>query len=158
MRVIVRKMNEHSEFVWQYEGDIVDHGESWVRLEARMGRDVPTDYVHFRKGDRMTEYFYADRWYNVFRIEDVDDQGLKGWYCNITRPAHFDWSADPVIVQADDLALDVFVSPSGAVRVLDEEEFAALALTDDERAAAGEAVAAIRMLVSRHAAPFDEIA
>ena len=36
----------------------------------------------------------------------------------------------------DDLALDVWVSPDGAVTVLDEDEFDALELSDGDREAA----------------------
>ncbi|MDX2161829.1 MAG: DUF402 domain-containing protein [bacterium] len=156
--VIVQKLDERGAFVWQYEGVIIAHDETSVCLEAQMGRDVPTDYVHFRKGDRMTEYFYTDRWYNIFRIEDVDDGRLKGWYCNITRPARFDLAAVPALIRAEDVALDVFVSPHGTVRVLDEDEFAALNLPTAEQAAAWDAVATIQALVKARTPPFDEIA
>ncbi|OQY20658.1 MAG: hypothetical protein B6I35_10355 [Anaerolineaceae bacterium 4572_32.2] len=43
-------------------------------------------YVALEPSDRWTECFYTDRWYNVFEIHAADDS-LKGWYCNITRPA-----------------------------------------------------------------------
>ena len=49
---------------------------------------------------------------------------IKGWYCNITRPARF----GPGRVTAEDLALDVFVYPDGRTLVLDEEEFADMKL------------------------------
>ena len=64
----------------------------------------------------MTEWFYSDRWYNVFRLEDVDDDRLKGWYCNIGRPARL----GKAVVAYDDLALDVFVTPEGGVTVLQQ--------------------------------------
>src|SRR5450432_1523424 len=44
-------------------------------------------YVVFRFGDRCVEWFYADRWYNILELHDVTDDRLKGWYCNIARPA-----------------------------------------------------------------------
>jgi protein associated with RNAse G/E len=90
----------------------------------------------FKRGDRLVETFYSDRWYNVFAVYDRDDGALKGWYCNVTRPATITDTA----VSSDDLALDVWVSPDGAVTVLDEEEFAALELSDADRAMALDAV------------------
>ncbi len=157
MRVTVYKRDERGMVTLHYQGEITARAETWVVLEARMGRDVPTDYVHFRKGDRMTEYFYSDRWYNIFRIEDIDSQQLKGWYCNITRPAYFSDGDDGAIVTADDLALDVFIAPDGALRVLDEDEFIAIDIPDVERAACLAAVEQVRALSVAKTAPFHEI-
>ncbi|MCA9902374.1 MAG: DUF402 domain-containing protein, partial [Anaerolineae bacterium] len=61
------------------------------------------------------------------------------------------------LVHADDLALDVFVSPRGAVHVLDEDEFAALDLTASERQAAFSAVAALRQAANERSGAFAEI-
>jgi predicted RNA-binding protein associated with RNAse of E/G family len=80
-----------------------------------------------------------------------EDGALRGWYCNIARPAVI---ADDEVAQVD-LALDVWVRPDGTALVLDEDEFAALALTPDEAAAARAAVAEIRDLAGRRAPPFD---
>jgi protein associated with RNAse G/E len=114
---------------------------------------VDVGYVVFRRGDVMTEWFYSDRWYNIFRIEDVEDGRLKGWYCNITRPAHI--TAD--VIAAADLALDVFVTPTGNFYLLDEDEFEALDLSMDERMSVVNAVDSLRRLVGTRAAPFNEI-
>ena len=105
----------------------------------------------FRRGDVMTEWFYDDRWYNVFKVEDDTGERLKGYYCNITRPAEISEST----IAADDLALDVFVSPEGEITLLDEDDFAALPLTDEERQSAREAVEQIRTLLSKRESPFD---
>src|SRR5690606_22356642 len=147
----VHKCNHLGEKVWQYDGEVVERGDTFVCLVAYFGRDdLDAGYVVFRRGDRMTEWFYSDRWYNVFRLEDVDDGRLKGWYCNIGRPARMTGT----VVAYDDLALDVFVSPEGGVTVLDEDEFAALALPPDEVASAWAAVDAIRAAVDARAYPF----
>ena len=75
---------------------------------------------------------------------------MKGWYCNITRPACI--SADEVA--ADDLALDLWVTPDGETQVLDEDEFVALRLAPAEREAAQKALAELQTMVARKAAPF----
>jgi predicted RNA-binding protein associated with RNAse of E/G family len=152
--ITVTKRDHHGAHVWHYTGTVAARGDAWVRLEARFGRrDVVTDYVTFRQGDRMIEWFFADRWYNIFELRDVDDDRLKGWYCNVTRPAEI--SADAVA--ADDLALDVFITPEGAAQVLDEDEFAALELDAGERARALAAVDALLRHVEAREAPFDQI-
>jgi protein associated with RNAse G/E len=86
----------------------------------RQGRDL--GYVRFDKGDVFYEWYYFDRWYNVFQIySEAGD--LKGWYCNITRPARVDGDELTFV----DLALDLWVWPDMQYLVLDEDEFDELA-------------------------------
>ena len=152
--ITVIKRDHNGGFLWQYEGERIDGGATWVCLRARFNRnDSDAGYVVFRRGDVFTEWFYADRWYNIFEMHDVDDGHLKGWYCNVTRPALI----TETTVEADDLALDMFVSPNGAILVLDEDEFAALDLTDQDRQQALAALDAIRQLVETRQAPFEGI-
>lgn len=139
-----------------YTGEVLEQTENRVVLEARFGRErMELGYVTLTTGDRFVEYFYADRWYNVFAIYDAGDGAFKGWYCNITRPAHID-DAD---VYAEDLALDYFVQPAGKEFVLDEDEFAELPLAAEEVAAARAALQDLRALAARREGPFaaDEI-
>jgi protein associated with RNAse G/E len=51
---------------------------------------------------------------------------LKGWYCNITKPAVIEDGH----VSYVDLAVDLWVSANGARKVLDEDELEELALDD----------------------------
>ncbi|MFJ4835675.1 DUF402 domain-containing protein [Streptomyces sp. NPDC088747] len=93
-------------------------------------------FVRFEPGDVFTEYYWRDRWYAVKEVRDAEGV-LKGWYCDITRPATV--SATELVVE--DLDLDLWLSGDGtAVLRLDEDEFAAsgLATTDPVAAAAAE--------------------
>jgi hypothetical protein len=154
--VMVIKRDHEGREVRRYTGTLIARGETWACVEAFFASaDVDAGVMVFRRGDRMTEWFYADRMYNVFRVQAVDDDRLKGWYCNITRPAQITDSDGQTIIAADDLALDVFVSPVGDVLVLDEDEFAALDLPPAEQNAAREAVEQIRRLAADHVPPFD---
>ncbi len=150
----VYKQDHHGRRVWQYSGEVLERGDTWVCLRAVFDRDEANlGFVVFQRGDVFIEWFYADRWYNVFQVHDGDGLRLKGWYCNITRPAAI--SAD--CVAADDLALDVYVLPNGTMLLLDENEFGALDLAADERMAALRAVEAIRLAVARRDPPFDAV-
>ncbi|MFQ3567912.1 MAG: DUF402 domain-containing protein [Aggregatilineales bacterium] len=153
MNAITVVKNDHEgRFVWQYQGELVARGETWVCLSARFNRDyADIGPAAFRRGDRFVEWFYSDRWYNVFQVFSVDDGHLRGWYCNITRPAVIQAS----VVASDDLALDVFVAPDGTVHLLDEDEFAALELAAEERAQALDAVETIRAAVAVGSPPFE---
>lgn len=149
---IIIKRDHRGAFIWQYEGEVIEQGTHFVCIQARFNRDkADISVMVFRRGDVMTEWFYDDRWYNVFKVEDDTGERLKGYYCNITRPAEISEST----IAADDLALDVFVSPEGEITLLDEDDFAALPLTDEERQSAREAVNQIRTLVIKRESPFD---
>lgn len=147
--------NDHTgEEVWRYEGVVVERTPSRVVLEARFNRDdMELDYMTFRRNDRFRETFYADRWYNIFEIHDVDDDRLKGWYCNFSRPAVIENGR----VSADDLALDLFVYPDGRVLVLDEDEFEDLTLSDPVRAAVLAALEELQARVEAKQPPFEQI-
>jgi hypothetical protein len=91
-------------------------------------------FVRFEPGDVFTEYYWRNRWYAVKEVRDATG-ALKGWYCDITRPATL--SGTELIVE--DLDLDLWRSADGTdVLRLDEDEFAesGLARTDPEAAAA----------------------
>jgi protein associated with RNAse G/E len=127
-RIKVQKKNPAGEVLYEYEGDELRRDKTSIVLEALFTRDdMPFQDVTFKKGDRFVEYYYSDRWYNIFAIYDRDDGALKGWYCNIGKPAVI----EDGIVSYVDLALDLWVSANGTQSVLDEGEFEALALGDD---------------------------
>nr|BFD85692.1 DUF402 domain-containing protein [Streptomyces sp. Xyl84] len=101
-------------------------------------------FVRFEPGDVFTEYYWRDRWYAVKEVRDGGGR-LKGWYCDITRPAVLT-GTDLVV---EDLDLDLWRSADGTdVRRLDEDEFAASGLAQRDPAAAGAAVAALGELES----------
>ncbi|MDE2776297.1 MAG: DUF402 domain-containing protein [Chloroflexota bacterium] len=148
------KLDALGEFELSYEGMLRESTDSYVCIDAVFALpDRDLGYIKLRRGDRFREWFYRDRWYNIFRVEDVESQALKGWYCNITR--------SPIIgmrrVAAEDLCLDVFVYPDGRTLLLDEDDFADLSLAAHEVEKARQAVDAIRGLVDERLPPFDEI-
>jgi len=128
--ITVYKLDENGRPVWQYPAQVLERQANYIRLEAFFNRDDLTlDYTTFKRGDRFVETFYTERWYNVFAVYDRDDEVLKGWYCNVCRPARVEETA----VYCEDLALDVWVGADGQTLVLDEDEFAELDLADEER-------------------------
>lgn len=140
--ITVIKRDVEGRETWRYSGEILERGENFVRLEARFNRaqDYPFEDTVFRVGDRFVETFYTDRWYNIFEIHDRDDDRIKGWYCNIGRPAM--WAAADVISYVD-LALDLWVSAAGwkvpeaqrsGMKFLDWDEYARLRLDAVTRA------------------------
>jgi len=133
MKFKVQKKNPKSEVTYQYEGVLLERDENSITLEALFDRqDIPFMDTVLKKGDRFVEHYYTDRWYNIFAVYDRDDGMLKGWYCNVGKPAVI----EDGILSYVDLALDLWVSPDGKQTVLDEDEFKALELDEELKAGA----------------------
>lgn len=123
----ILKKNLVEEVTWQYEGVELSRDENSITIEALFNRDdMPFQDVVLKRNDRFVETFYTDKWYNVFEVYDRDDGKLKGWYCNITKPAVIEDGS----VSFVDLTLDLWVSADGKQTVLDEDELEELNLDD----------------------------
>jgi hypothetical protein len=122
----------------RYPAELLDDDGTRVTVRAPWAGDSVRDFgfVRFEPGDIFTEYYWRDRWYAVKEVRDAEG-ALKGWYCDITRPATV--SGGELIVE--DLDLDLWRSADGrTVLRLDEDEFAAsgLSATDPVAATAAE--------------------
>jgi uncharacterized protein len=133
MKMKVQKKNLSGQVTVEYEGDVLQRRENYVTLEALFTREAtPVVDVIFKKDDRFVEYFYADRWYNIFTVHDRENGNIKGWYCNVSKPAEIETD----VVSYVDLALDLWVAADGKQTVLDEDEFEELDLSKELSAAA----------------------
>jgi hypothetical protein len=150
MKVKVQKKNPAGQVTYEYEGKLLDRGRTSITLEAWFDRaDMPFMDVVFKTGDRFVETYYTDRWYNIFVIQDRDDQKIKGWYCNIGMPAQIEDS----VISYVDLALDLWVSADGVQTVLDEDEFEQLQLGEELRVQARRGLEELRQLFLNHKPP-----
>ena len=142
--ITIIKRNVHGEETFRYTGVILQREPGMVVLEACFNRaDLPFMGTVLRFGDRFVETYYTDRWYNIFEIHDLDDDRIKGWYCNVSRPAVLEEDDRLSYV---DLALDLWVAPDGSQTVLDEDEFVLLELDVKTRRQAGAALEELRRL------------
>jgi hypothetical protein len=150
-QVTVRKLDHTGQEVISYPGEVLERRDDAIVLRTSWDRD-PMDlgFVILEPDDAWIETFYADRWYNVFEIRDGDGR-LKGWYCNVARPARI--TEDEVA--AEDLVLDLWVAPDGEMTVLDEDEFAALSLPPETWRRAREALGELKARAEAGAPPFD---
>src|SRR5712692_6767860 len=72
------------------------------------------------RGTRTIEYYWLDRWYNVFRFLE-DDGRTRLYYCNVNTPPTLENNTLNYI----DLDIDILVQPDFSYQVLDVEEFEA---------------------------------
>lgn len=137
---------------------LVKAGRTKIRYPARLVRDDGTritvrapwaapdardfGFVRFEPGDVFTEHYWRDRWYAIKEVYAADGT-LKGWYCDVTRPA----VRTGAVLTVEDLDLDLWCSADGGtVLRLDEDEFAASALPTTDPPAAAAAVRALEEL------------
>ncbi len=127
-RMKIIKKNHKDEVAWEYEGKLIRREENYAIVEALFNRDdLPFQEIVLKRNDRFVETFYTDKWFNIFEIYDRDDGKIKGWYCNITKPAEISENE----IAYSDLILDLWVNAEGKQVVLDEDELNELNVDDD---------------------------
>jgi protein associated with RNAse G/E len=149
--ITVSKLNSLGETKIQYQGEIVEHLANGLVIQAYW--KYPTKdlgYTRFEPGDRFIEYYYTNRWFNIFDISTTDGK-RKGWYCNVAEPALIH---DDHIEQVD-LLLDVWLDPGGGLLLLDEDEFEAdTTLTNKQRRGARQGLHELLQMIAVQAEPF----
>jgi predicted RNA-binding protein associated with RNAse of E/G family len=149
--VTVIKRNHLGDELWRYTGLLIDRAGNTICLEAPFnGKKVAVMGTTIKRGDLFFETYYTDRWYNVYEIHDREDGGLKGWYCNIGKPAVMEGED---LLSYVDLALDLWVAPDGKQTVLDEDEFLELDLDPGTRAQALDGMKELQMLFQKKGKP-----
>jgi hypothetical protein len=153
--VEVVKENHAGQPVIRYRGTLIRHDEELAVARCPWSLPHTHDLGAFllEPGDVFTEHYYRARWFNVFQIADGAGR-LKGWYCNITYPAQVAQGAAGWRIHWRDLALDLLVLPDGSHHLLDEDEYAALPLSAEERAQAERAVETLLAWVAEGRGPF----
>jgi uncharacterized protein len=141
----------------RYQGEIVVRDTHSIVISARWTMaERELGYTRFEPGDLFTEYYYTDRWYNIFDI--VNSRGTrKGWYCNITEPARMHDDGEQSMIGQVDLYLDVWVKPNGQYMVLDEDEFATATLTPEQRLGAQQGLQALLALLEKRQETFSSL-
>ena len=125
-------------------------------LDAVFEEEVQHDLLGtIALGTISTEFYWLDRWYNVFRFSDPAGQ-LQNFYCNVNQPPNFDDS----VLSYIDLDIDVLVAPDLTYKVLDLEDFEAnaerYAYPDEIRAGAHQALAELVGMIEAKAFPFND--
>jgi len=147
----VIKRNVEGVETWRYPARVLRRKPGAVLIEAYFNRpDTPFHGIILGQGDRFIEAYYSDRWYNLFEIHDRHIGLLKGWYCNVTKPAEI----NDLTISYVDLALDLLIYPDGRQLVLDEDEFVRLAISPQVQRQAQDALQALQNLFTP---PFNSI-
>ena len=125
-------------------------------LDAVFDEEIKHDLLGtIASGAVSTEYYWLDRWYNVFRFSDPD-RTLKSFYCNVNTPPLFDGR----VLSYIDLDIDVLVAPDFTYKILDVDDFEENATRygypDYLQTRAHAALAELTRLIEARSFPFNE--
>jgi protein associated with RNAse G/E len=115
--VISREYDQRIRRTWKAK--LVKDEPPLIELVGQFDRDVEHSNLGFiERGTVSYEYYWLDRWYNVFRFHTPAGQ-LRNYYCNINLPPKFEEG----VLDYIDLDVDLLLWPDGAREVLDREDF-----------------------------------
>ena len=117
-----------------------------IVLDAVFNEEIQHELLgRIALGTISKEYYWLDRWYNVFRFNER-------FYCNVTEPPSFD---DSILTYVD-LDIDVLVESDFSYKILDLEDFEKFSYPADLKQKARQALAELINLVEAGSFPFDE--
>ena len=127
---------------------------SLIVLDAEFDVDVSHPILgEIKQHTRTVEYYWLDRWFNIFRFLN-EDGSTRLWYCNINTPPDL---IDNTLTYVD-LDIDIVVQTDFAVQVLDTDEFetnaAAYGYSDEEKRQAHKAVDEVISIIESRQFPF----
>ena len=137
--------------------NLVSQESSLIVLDANFPEEIVHDLLGtIAAGTHSLEYYWLDRWYNVFHFAQPDGS-LRNYYCNVNVPARFDGETLSYV----DLDLDILVHPDFSYLVLDRKDFetnaAVYGYTDEVKANAQQALAELVSMIETRAFPFSNL-
>jgi protein associated with RNAse G/E len=125
---------------------VATHDGSLIVLDAVFDEEIQHDLLGtISSGTISREYYWLDRWYNVFRFNDR-------FYCNVTKPPRY----DEAVLTYVDLDIDVLVESDFSYKILDLEDFEKYSYPTDLQVKARQALDEIIGLVEARSFPFNE--
>lgn len=111
----------------KFDGSI---GKSWtcelmekagdlLIFEGKFDREISHEHLGLIEcGTISYEYYWLNRWYNVFKFHEPDGS-FRNYYCNINMPPTFENG----VLNYVDLDIDLLVAKDGTHSILDLDEF-----------------------------------
>ena len=139
-----------------WNAELLSKENSMLLLVGEFEKQVEHSHLGvIRRKTVSYEYYWLDRWYNVFRFHEPDGS-LRNFYCNVNLPPTFENG----VLDYIDLDIDVLVWKDFSLSVLDLDEFAEnakkyhypIAIRDK----AFESLAELKIMISKKIFPFSK--
>jgi len=102
-----------------WTADLVGKQGSLLTFIGEFDREITHPQLGvIKRGTVSHEYYWLDRWYNVFRFYEPDGE-FRNYYCNINLPPTYKNNSLDYV----DLDIDVLVQKDFTYKILDQEEF-----------------------------------
>ena len=102
-----------------WKAELIRRKNSLLELVGIFEFEVNHPHLGFiRRATISYEYYWLDRWYNVFRFHEPDGE-LRNFYCNLNMPPMLNNG----VLDYIDLEIDVLVWKDFSFEILDMDEF-----------------------------------
>jgi protein associated with RNAse G/E len=117
--LIVRAYKYDGSLHRTWNAELLSQEGSLIVLDAKFSDAVIHDLLGtIARGTHSLEYYWLDRWYNIFRFAQPDGK-LRNYYCNVNVPPTIDGD----VLSYVDLDIDILVAPDSSYQILDVDEF-----------------------------------
>jgi protein associated with RNAse G/E len=129
---------------------------SLLVLDGTFDEEIQHDLLGtIASGTKSIEYYWLDRWYNIFRFVEPTGE-LRSYYCNVNVPPVLDGE----ILSYVDLDIDILVEPDLSYQIVDLEDFEQNAgrfgYSDHVQAKARQGLERLVELIEARAFPFND--
>ena len=102
-----------------WTADLIKKRDSLLIFKGVFDREIIHSHLGvIRPGTISIEYYWLDRWHNVFKFHEPGG-AFRNFYCNINKPPTFENG----ILNYVDLDIDVIVWKDFSIDILDMDEF-----------------------------------
>jgi protein associated with RNAse G/E len=104
----------------RWSARVLSRDDELLVLDAEFAEEIRHQLLGVvARGTISIEYYWLNRWYNIFRFLKPDGE-LRSFYCNVNIPPSFDGR----VLSYVDLDIDILVAPDMSYQIVDEDEFA----------------------------------
>ena len=102
-----------------WQATLIEQNTSLLKFVGEFDQEIKHQHIGvIRRGTVSYEYYWLDRWYNVFRFHEPNGE-FRNFYCNINLPPIFDND----VLDYIDLDIDVLIWKDFSYSILDLDEF-----------------------------------
>jgi len=140
-----------------WRAELIKRENSLLIFKGVFDREIKhSDLGVIRRGTISYEYYWTDRWFNIFKFYEPDGV-FRNFYCNINLPPTFEDN----VLEYIDLDIDVIVWNDFSTNILDMDEFEINAekydYSNELKKNADSALAIVLQNIEDRIFPFDSI-